>query len=173
MRGSERRSYGPRPVTISSEEFKRALGRWATGVTIVTGRSGDRVHGMTVSAFTEVSLDPPLVLVCADLSSNTLPIIEEGGVFAVNVLARDQEALSNRFASKKDEWKRFDGLECDAGPTGAPLLRDAVANLDCRVVASHRHGDHVIFVGEVHEVRTSERPPLLHWNGGYGDFGRG
>ena len=70
----------------------------------MTTRAGERVHGMTVSAFTEVSLDPPLVLICADKSSNTLPVIEEGRVFAVNVLARDQEALSNRFASKKDEW---------------------------------------------------------------------
>lgn len=162
-----------RAVSVSADDFKGALGRWATGVTIVTARVGDRVHGMTVSAFTEVSLDPPLVLICADKSSNTLPLIEEGRVFAVNVLARDQEALSNKFASKKDEWKRFEGLECDEGPTGAPLLRGAVANLDCRVVGSHDHGDHVVYVGEVHEVRTSDRPPLLYFGGGYGDFGRG
>ena len=81
-------------MAISPDDFKAALGRWATGVTILTTRAGDRVHGMTVSAFTEVSLDPPLVVVCAEKSSNTLPLIEEGRVFAVNVLARDQEALS-------------------------------------------------------------------------------
>jgi flavin reductase (DIM6/NTAB) family NADH-FMN oxidoreductase RutF len=125
---------------------------------------------MTVSAFNEISLEPPLVLVCADKSSNTLPLIQEGGVFAVNILARDQDALSNRFASKKDEWKRFDGLSCESGATGAPLIPGAVASLDCRVVAAHEHGDHVVLVGEVHEVRTSDREPLLYFSGCYGDF---
>ncbi len=128
------------------------------------------MHGMTVSAFTEVSLDPPLVIICADKSSNTLPLIEEGHVFAVNVLARDQEALSNKFASKEDEWQRFDDLEGDEGSTGAPLLRGTVANLDCRVVHAHDHGDHVLVVGEVVEVRVSDRKPLLYFGGGYGDF---
>ena len=158
---------------ISDKELRGLFARWTTGVTIVTARLGEKIHGMTVSAFTEVSLDPPLVLVCADKTSNTHPLIAEGGVFAVNILAAGQEALSNKFASKKDEWKRFEGLECDEGPTGAPLLRGAVANLDCRVVGSHDHGDHVVYVGEVHEVRTSDRPPLLYFGGGYGDFGRG
>jgi len=157
-------------MTVSPELYKQALARWATGVTIVTARSGDRVHGMTVSAFTEVSLDPPLVLVCADRNSNTLPLVREGGVFAVNVLARDQEALSNRFASKKDEWTRFEGLETDTGATGAPLLRGAVANLDCRVADLHEHGDHVVLVGAVEEVRTSDHDPLLYFRGAYGSI---
>lgn len=155
---------------ISPEEFKGALSRWATGVTIVTARAGDRVHGMTVSAFTEVSLEPPLVLFCADKSSNTLPLVEEGRVFAVNVLSRDQEALSNKFASKRQEWERFDGLAYDEGDSGAPLLRGALANLDCRVVGAHEHGDHVVYVGEVLSVRLADRPPLLHFRGRYGDF---
>jgi flavin reductase (DIM6/NTAB) family NADH-FMN oxidoreductase RutF len=157
-------------MSISSDDFKRALGLWATGVTIVTARSGERVHGMTVSAFTEVSLDPPLVLVCADKSSNTLPLIEEGRVFGVNVLARDQDDLSNRFASKKDEWRRFEGLDYDRGVTGAPLLRGTTANLDCEVIAAHEHGDHIVIVGVVREVRTSARPPLLYFGGRYGSF---
>jgi len=149
------------------------LGRWATGVTIVTTRDGDRVHGMTVSAFTEVSLEPPLVLICADRSSNTRPLIDAAGVFAVNILARDQEALSNRFASKKEESRRFEGLECDVGTTGAPLLPGAVANLDCRVVAVHEHGDHVVYLGEVEALRCFDREPLLYFGGGYGSFERG
>jgi flavin reductase (DIM6/NTAB) family NADH-FMN oxidoreductase RutF len=157
-------------VGVSGEDFKQALGRWATGVTIVTARDGDQIHGMTVSAFTEVSLDPPLVLVCADKSTNTLPLIEGGGVFAVNVLARDQEALSNKFASKKDEWQRFEGLELDEGVTGAPLLRGVVSNLDCRVVSRHEHGDHIIIVGAVAEVRSFDREPLLYFSGRYGSI---
>jgi flavin reductase (DIM6/NTAB) family NADH-FMN oxidoreductase RutF len=157
-------------VSVGPDDFKRALGAWATGVTIVTTRAGERVHGMTVSAFSEVSLEPPLVLVCADKSSNTLPLIQQGRVFAVNVLARDQEALSNKFASKRDEWKRFEGLDCDTGTTGAPLLRDTTATLDCELVASHDHGDHIVIVGRVCEVRTSGRAPLLYCGGRYGDF---
>ena len=125
---------------------------------------------MTVSAFAELSLEPPLVLVCADRSSNTLPLIEASGVFAVNMLARDQAELSNRFASKRDEWRRFEGLEYDTGATGAPLLRGVVANLDCRVVASHVHGDHVVYVGLVVETRSFERPPLLYYRSRYGAF---
>ncbi len=159
-------------MTISADEFKQALSRWPSGVTIVTARSGDRVHGMTVRAFTEVSLEPPLVLVCADKKSNTMPLIQAGGVFAVNVLACDQHELANRFASKKDEWRRFDGLETDVAVTGAPLLRGVVVNLDCRVVAAHESGDHVIYVGQIEAMRHFDRAPLLYCRGAYGDYAR-
>ncbi len=158
---------------VSPDDFRDVCARWATGVTVVTARSGDRIHGMTVSAFSEVSMEPPLVLVCADRKANTRPVIEEGGVFAVNILARDQEELSNRFASKRDEWRRFEGLDFDAGVTGAPLLAGTVASLDCRVVAAHEHGDHVIYVGQVAEVRVAEREPLLYCQRGYGSFDKG
>ena len=157
-------------MTISAEDFKRALSRRASGVAVVTARSGEKIHGMTVSAFTEVSLDPPLVLVCADKQSNTLPLIREGGVFAINVLARDQHELSNRFAVKKDEDKRFHGLEIDIGRTGAPLLRGVAVNIDCRVVAEHDAGDHVLYIGRVEEVRSFDREPLLYFRGTYGGF---
>ena len=157
-------------MTISAEDFKRALSRRASGVAVVTARNGEKIHGMTVSAFTEVSLSPPLVLVCADKSSNTLPVIRAGGVFAINVLARDQQELSNRFAVKKDEDKRFDGLEVDRGRTGAPLLRGVAVNIDCRVVAEHDAGDHVIYIGQVEEVRSFDRDPLLYFRGAYGSF---
>lgn len=158
-------------MEVSSSDFKSLCGRWTTGVTIVTARDGDTVHGMTVSAFTEVSLEPPLVLVCADKSSNTHAVIEKGGVFAVNVLAQGQEALSNRFASKKDEWKRFDGLEVDAGSTGAPILRGTVGAFDCRVVSAHDAGDHVVYIGEVAWIRVDAgAEPLLHQSGCYGAF---
>ena len=108
--GALREKQGSR-MTVSTEIFRSLLGSWATGVTVVTACDGDRVHGMTVSAFSEVSLEPPLVLVCAEQAANTRPFIDAGGVFAVNVLAQDQEAISNRFASKKDEWRRFESLD--------------------------------------------------------------
>ena len=151
----------------SADALKQVLSRWATGVTIVTARAGDRIHGMTVSAFSEVSLEPPLVLVCADKTSNTHPLIAEGGVFAVNVLASDQAELSNRFASKKDEHRRFVGLDIESGRTGAPLLAGTLAALDCTVVAAHDAGDHVIYVGRVEELRCSDGEPLLYYARGY------
>jgi flavin reductase (DIM6/NTAB) family NADH-FMN oxidoreductase RutF len=158
-------------VSVSSDDLKKVLSWWTTGVTVVTARASDRIHGMTVSAFTEVSLDPPLVLVCADKASLTHPVIAEGRVFAVNILARDQQDLSRRFASKEDEHRRFEGLAYRTGKTGAPLLENTVAALDCRVVAAHDAGDHVIYVGKVEQVDLSaDREPLLYQSGGYGSF---
>lgn len=154
-------------MSFSQADLKNAYARWATGVTIVTARAGERVHGMTVSAFTEVSLDPPLVLVCIGKTSNTQPLIEEGGVFAVNILARGQEALAKRFASKEAEDRRFADLECETGATGAPLVAGSVASLDCRLEAAHESGDHIIYVGEVVGVHVSDRDPLLFYNRAY------
>jgi len=159
-------------VAIDADAFKQVLSHWVTGVTIVTARDGDRIHGMTVSAFSEVSLEPPLVLVCADKGSNTHPVIAAGRVFAVNVLASDQTELSNRFASKKTETTRFDGLAYATGETGAPLLDGVVANLDCRLVAAHDHGDHVVYVGEVVDLRFHDGEPLLYHSGSYGVFAK-
>lgn len=159
-------------MAIDGEGFKQVLSHWVTGVTIVTARDGDRVHGMTVSAFTEVSLDPPLVLVCADKGSNTNSMIAAGRVFAVNVLASDQAELSNRFASKQNEDSRFEEVDYATGETGAPLLDGVVANLDCRLEAAHDHGDHVVYVGEVVDVRYHEREPLLYHAGAYGVFSK-
>ena len=148
-------------MSFSREDLKNAYARWATGVTIVTARAGDRIHGMTVSAFNEVSLDPPLVLVCIDKSSSTREVIAEGKVFAVNILERGQADLSRVFASKDDEGRRFVGLDYEAGVTGAPLLAGAVANLDCRLTATHDAGDHFIFIGEVVDLRLFEGEPLM------------
>jgi len=158
-------------LPVESDQFKQVLAQWATGVTIVTARDGDHIHGMTVSAFTEVSLEPPLVLICADKQSDTHPVIAAGKSFAVNILGRDQAPLSTRFASKKDEAKRVVGVEYDTGETGAPLLAHCVANLDCRVVAAHEHGDHVVYVGEVVLLRRSlAAEPLVYHSGTYGEF---
>ncbi len=154
-------------MAVTADEFRAGLSRWASGVTIVTARAGEDIHGMTVSAFASVSLDPPLVLVCADKGTHTLPVIERGGCFAANVLTAAQSDLSNRFASSKDEFRRFEGLDCDAGPTGSPLIPGCLANLDCRVVAAHEAGDHVIFVGRVEEIRLGEGEPLLYFGSAY------
>ena len=154
-------------MPVDAAQFRAALALRAGGVAIVTARAGERVHGMTVTDFAGVSLEPPLVLVCADKKSNTLPVIESGRNFAVNLLASGQEALSNRFASKEHEWTRFEGLACEPSTTGAPLVPGALASLACRVVALHDAGDHVIVVGQVEDVRRADASPLVYFAGGY------
>jgi flavin reductase (DIM6/NTAB) family NADH-FMN oxidoreductase RutF len=154
-------------LSFSQADLKNAYARWATGVTIVTARAGDRIHGMTVSSFTEVSLEPPLVLICIEKTSNTQPVIAEGGVFAVNILARDQEPLAKRFACAEAEDRRFENLDFKTGATGAPLLAGAVASLDCRLESAHESGDHIIYVGEVVGLHVSDGDPLLFYNRGY------
>jgi len=154
-------------VAISADEFKAALATRAGAVAIVTARAGERVHGMTITDCAGVSVDPPLALVCAGKTSNTLDVIEKGECFAINILAADQAALSNRFASKRDEWTRFEGLAVESGHTGAPLLRDAITCLDCSVVARHEAGDHWIFVGRIEHVVRREGEPLVYLGGAY------
>jgi flavin reductase (DIM6/NTAB) family NADH-FMN oxidoreductase RutF len=157
---------------VNADRYRAAMSLWATGVTIVTARAGDEVHGMTVSDFCGVSLEPPLVLVCADKSSHTHRVIGRAGAFAANLLSRDQQPLSDRFASKKDEFRRFEGLECSTAVTGAPLIPGALASFDCRVVAAHEAGDHVIYVALVEEIQCGEGEPLVYFAGGYRSLAR-
>lgn len=157
-------------MSINADEFRAAMGAWPSGVTIITARHGEQIHGMTVSDFSGASLDPPLALVCAAKTSVTTGLIEEGKCFGVNVLRADQDALSNKFASKKHEFERFVGVETFEGATGAPLLTDALVNLDCRLVAVHDAGDHVLCVGEIEQARVHEGEPLLYFRGSYGRF---
>jgi flavin reductase (DIM6/NTAB) family NADH-FMN oxidoreductase RutF len=155
-------------MAIAADQFKAALGLRASGVSIVTSRAGDEIHGMTMTDFAGVSLSPPLALICADKSANTLKVIQKGGNFAINLLARGQDALSNKFASKKEEWTRFDGLACERAVTGAPLIPGALASLDCVVVAQHDAGDHVVVVGQIEAfVRGTGSEPLLYFAGAY------
>ena len=154
-------------MSVDADTFRAVFGSWTTGVTIVTSRHEERVQGMTVSAFSEVSLDPPLVLVCADKSTITNELIEGSGVFSVSVLAEDQEALSNRFASKKYEHERFVGLDCAEGRTGCPRIPGAIAWIDCRVSQSIDAGDHWIYVGRIEDAEATDRAPLLYCRGRY------
>jgi flavin reductase (DIM6/NTAB) family NADH-FMN oxidoreductase RutF len=155
-------------VAVGRERYKSVLRRWASGVSVVTTRAGERLAGMTVTSFTAVSLDPPLVSFCADKKALTLPVLQEAGVFAVNVLAVDQHELSARFALAGNEDLRFEGIECGAGPTGSPWLPGTVAVLDCRTVATYDAGDHVICVGRVEEAQLdATRDPLLYYDGAY------
>lgn len=156
-------------MTISSEEFRNALRHFPSGVTIVTIRSGEQIHGLTVSAFASVSPDPPLIAVIIDHRHTAHALLErQGAVFAVNILRQDQIQLSNRFAWVKDEDRFREGNWATA-VTGAPILTDALVWLDCTIYGRHRAGTHTIYVGEVQAsgVPQPEGPPLAYWNRGY------
>lgn len=156
-------------MATTPDQFRDALRHFATGVTIVTARAGERIHGMTVSAFTSVSADPPLVAVVIDRGTTITPMLSEDGAgFAVSLLRTDQAPLSDRFAFVKDE-DRFAEGRWSTAETGAPVLSDALAWLDCRLAARHPAGSHTIYVGEVVAswAQTEGGSPLVYWNRGY------
>ena len=145
------------------------MGRFASGVTVVTTVDAEgHPSGITVSAFSSLSLDPPLALVCIDKRAPACAAISASGVFAVNVLADDQQALSQQFASRVED--RFSGVAWEAGPaTGCPLLAGTLAAMECRVHEIFPGGDHDIFVGELVATSAAEGRPLAYWLGSYGD----
>lgn len=154
-------------MKMDTAEYRRILGHWATGVAIVTTRTTDGTPiGLTANAVTSLSLDPPLVLVCVDHASDTHDHIRTAGAFGINVLMEDDEQLARRFA-EGDGTGRFDGVAWAERATGAPVLDDALAWVDCRVSREHPGGDHTIFVGEVIEGDARNGSPLLFYRGGY------
>ena len=154
-------------MSLDQDEFRSVLGRFATGVTVVTvaGKQG-RDYGITVTAFTSLSLEPPLVLVCIDHDASILPAFTSASHFVVNVLAAHQEAIARRF-SEPDADQRFEGLGFTRGQTGPAVLEDVLASLECRVVKSAVGGDHTIFIGEVEAASVRQDTPLLYYRGGY------
>lgn len=145
-------------MAIEEKLFRQVMGQFATGVTIVTARSDKGLSGLTVNSFCSVSLEPPLVLICVDLHSHTLSYIRESGSFAVNILTNRQEHLSRCFATPSQErYEQFCGAGYHVAATGSPVIDDALAFIDTRVVAEYPGGDHVIFVGQVEAMGTSEQ----------------
>ena len=148
-----------------SENFRSVLGRLPTGVVIITG--GDREHpsGLVVGSFMSVSLEPPLVAVSVSKTSTSWPAIEAGGVFCANVLADGQEELARRFAVSGGD--KFAGIAWSRAPaTGAPLLHDVAAWIDCRIYNRYEGGDHWLVLGEVHELSGLQDRGALIFHGG-------
>jgi flavin reductase (DIM6/NTAB) family NADH-FMN oxidoreductase RutF len=150
---------------VDASAFRKAMGSFPTGVTVVTVASEDgATHGMTVNSFSSVSLDPRLVLVCLNETSRGLGLIERAGAFVVNVLSAGQQDVSRWFASRHRpaDSTMFDGVPFEPGVTGCPVLLDTAASFDCRLRQLHRAGDHLIVLGEV--VALEHRPyvdPLI------------
>ena len=153
-------------MSVSTADFRTAIGQFATGVTIVTTLDDDTPQGITVNAFASVSLEPALVVVALDHRRFIVPAIEASGRYAVNVLAEDQQWLSDCFAGANVTPGRdaFCGATWDAGETGLPLLRGSIAAVECRVVERIAVGDHLLFVAAVEAVAAGEpeTPPLLY-----------
>jgi flavin reductase (DIM6/NTAB) family NADH-FMN oxidoreductase RutF len=144
--------------------------QWATGVTIVTSTYQGVNHGMTVSSFTSVSLEPPLVLVCLEHMARTHDLVQRSGIFGVTILAGHQEEISNRFAGRETEnLDRFENLPTFTLATGAPFLQEGLATFDCRVVAAYEAGTHTIFIGDVvaSQVGIGDLQPLVYYNRSY------
>ncbi|MGA2039281.1 MAG: flavin reductase family protein [Bryobacteraceae bacterium] len=151
---------------VTADDFRRACGRFATGVAIagVVDRQGTP-HGLTVNSFTSVSLDPPLVLVAIAHSASVMEAFRDARFFAVSVLAAGQRALSERFARKGHD--RFDGLAWHAGETGAPLIEDTLAEIECAIRYRFTAGDHDLIVGEMVRAQIRQGEPLLYFAGRY------
>jgi 3-hydroxy-9,10-secoandrosta-1,3,5(10)-triene-9,17-dione monooxygenase reductase component len=148
------------PCTVDPRVFRSVCGTFATGVTVVTSGTAGPVAGLTVNSFTSVSLDPPLILVCIHNESSVLPALRRAGAFAVNILAADQEDICRSFAGRHPH--RAAETDTRRGRTGAPILSDALAYLDCRLDREVDGGDHTIVIGEVLELSVQrEDEPLV------------
>lgn len=158
-------------MSVDSLTFRRTLGSFASGVTVITTHdpaSGKPV-GVTVSAFSSVSMDPPLVLFCLDKRSASLLSFNANGHFAANILAANQVELSNRFASKaEDKW---DGVSHRPGLAEVPVLAGTAAHLECTVVKEVDGGDHMIIIGQVEAASyNQDLQPLVYCRGGYAEL---
>ena len=153
-------------MPVDDSSFRQALSQFATGVTVVLTRdAAGAPAGLTVNAFTSVSLTPHLVLICVDVRSDAHDPLVQSGIFGISVLNETQEEISRRFAWRGPE--KFAGLVLEHGETGALLVPGAVAHLECRIVARHGGGDHSIFVAEVALIRVTPGRPLIYHRGAY------
>ena len=157
-------------MTIAPQEFRRILGHYPTGVSIVTGvAENGLLCGMAIGSFTSVSLDPPLVAFCPQKGSSSWQRIESSGRFCVNVLAEDQEDICRHFASRLD--RKFDRIDFDRPHGNLPVLHGAIAWIECSLYAVHDAGDHDIVLGRVERMEAiRDAPPLIFFRGEYGRF---
>lgn len=153
-------------MPVSPEEFRNALSRFASGVTVVTTKDeAGKMHGLTVSAFCSVSLEPPLVLVCIEKATGSHYAFLELGLFAANILNSSQQDISERFASQLTN--KFQGLDFSLSEHGLPILADCLANLECKIVHSYDGGDHTVYIGEVLNSEAADGDPLLYFRSDY------
>ena len=159
-------STGARAVSASA--FKDVIGRFASGVAVITSRLGGQDYGLTASAVTSLSADPPMLLICVNRSSTTHGAIHASGQFAVNVLSDQQAELARHFA--RSAGSKFDGVGYTVGHSGVPLIIGALAVLECRVDKIVTGGTHTVFLGKVVHLHSAEGLPLAYYRGVFGSF---
>jgi flavin reductase ActVB len=153
-------------MPVSSADFRSALSRFASGVSVVTTKdAAQKPFGITVSAFCSVSLDPPLVLICIEKTTGSHHAFEQSGRFTVNILASNEVGVSEHFASLIED--KFAGIEHAVDEHGIPILQGSLATLQCRLFKTLDGGDHSIFLGEVEHVIVRDAEPLIYYKGGY------
>jgi len=160
-------------MTLNSADFRKAMGAFATGVTIITVDLDGEVHGMTANAFASVSIDPLLVLVCVDHSTRTHAHLHAKKRFGINVLSEDQRSISDFYANpNRHERDAGDaGARFDRTHHGTPMLQGSLAYIECRLHSAEEAGDHTIFIAEVEDVVVREGDPLLFFRGKYRGVG--
>lgn len=159
-----------RAEPVSADQFRRACGRFATGVTVAGAMDSNGVpHGLTVNSFSSISLDPPLILICLGHAIAAIDVFREARWFGLSVLRADQRALSERFAAPMDN--RFESLAWRRGKTGAPLLDGVLAQIECATVRRIAAGDHDIFVAEMTAATVEEGEPLIYFGSDYRRLG--
>jgi len=160
-------------MTITPEELRKAMRNWATGITIVTAAHEDTQHGMTVSSFTSLSLEPPLLSVSLYNTSRTHGLVSASGHFGVTILAADQEEISNRFAGRiPDTDDRFADLDVETLVSGAPFITGGLTFFDCRISQTIPLGTNTLFIAEILDARfQDDGNPLIYFNQKYQQFG--
>lgn len=153
---------------MDREHFRNVMSHFASGITVITTRFDGDDYGLTASAVSSVSLDPPMLLICINRRSHTYAAIHQAQFFAVNILSETQNNLARRFASSGAD--KFGGLNITHGTFGEPLLVDALATLECRVTVETVGGSHAVFLAEVHAGQASEGAPLTYYRGKLGHF---
>ena len=158
-------------MSVSSDEFRSILGRFPSGVTVVTTRTADGSdQGMTVSAFCSLSLEPPLVLICIEKTASVYDALTSAPAFIVNILSAKQEQIARRFAIV--DIDRFEGIGFSRSSNGIAVLDDVLGVIECNRFSLHDGGDHTIIVGEVEAGRAEIGAPLLYYRGGYAQMER-
>jgi flavin reductase (DIM6/NTAB) family NADH-FMN oxidoreductase RutF len=153
-------------LSVSPDEFRSVLGRFPSGVTVVTTKAADGSdEGMTVSAFCSVSLEPPLVLICIEKNASAYEALTNAPQFVVNILSAKQEQIARRFSVV--DIDRFEGVGFSRSQNGIAVLDDVLGIIECKQSAQHDAGDHTIIVGEVEAGRAENGTPLLYYRGGY------
>lgn len=158
-------------LAVDKDVFRDVIGHFATGVSVITVRDAGADFGVTVSAVCSVSLEPPMLLVCLNRTSRTQGAVARAGSFGMNILGRGQTELARRFATDSND--KFDGVEVAYGELGHPLLKAAIAHVECRVVEQATGGTHTIFIAEVKRAQRFEGEPLLYFRGEFGSLGTG